>query len=111
VVNLEGAISATPVRPDPSPTFKFVFPPQSADVLKFLHVNAASLANNHANNNGLHSEDISREILATKGIAGFGGWGSEYVTQTATFQGQRLKLTIIGVHVLVQKPDITDQIR
>ncbi len=111
VINLEGAISALPVRPDPSPTFKFVFPRETADILKFLHINGASLANNHANNNGVQSEDVSREILATKGIWGFGGWGSEYVTQTATFHGEGLKLVVIGVHVLVQKPDITDQIR
>mgnify|MGYP001609440752 CR=1 FL=1 len=97
VINLEGAISATPVKPDPGPHFKFVFPPETVGVLKYLHVNAVSLDNNHANNG---DPKVTRELLTKRDIA----------VLPATFQGEGLKLTVIGIHTLWEIPNIKSQI-
>jgi len=108
--NLEGAISSTRVKPDPGPTFKFVFPPETVSVLKYMHINAVSLANNHSINAGSGGEEVTRQLLSKQNIQAIGGWSGVDTVRTATFSGQGLKLTIIGVHMLLDIPDIKDQI-
>ena len=97
IVNLEGAISALPVVPDPGPHFKFVFPPETVAVLKFLHINAVSIDNNHASNG---SPKITQELLEKKDIQ----------ILPITIQGEGLKLTAIGINALWQIPNIKSQI-
>ena len=97
IINLEGAISATPIRPDPGPHFKFVFPPKTVDVLSWLGIDAVSLDNNHAHNG---SPIVTKELLAQKNIQ----------VLPATFQGEGLKLTVIGVYAIDHAPDIKNQI-
>lgn len=101
IINLEGAISAKPVRPDPGPTFTFVFPPQTVDVLKYMHIDAVSLDNNHANNAGPGGEQVTADLLAKQDIG----------VLPQTFEGEGLKLTVIGIHTLWGVKDITGQIR
>lgn len=88
LINLEGAVSTTPVQADPRPTFDFVFPPETIDVLKWMRINAVSIDNNHAN--GVRPEGIP--------------------TLPFTVQGEGLKLTIIGIHTLWGIPDIKNEI-
>ncbi|MEK7615805.1 MAG: CapA family protein [Patescibacteria group bacterium] len=98
IVNLEGAISATPIRPDPGSHFKFVFPPETVDVLVGLGIDAVSQDNNHANNGNV---DVTQELLERQGIS----------VLPHTVEGKKLKLTLIGIHTLWGVKDITGQIR
>lgn len=89
LINLEGAVSTVPVIPDPRPTFDFVFPPETIGVLKFLHINAVSIDNNHAH--GVKPEGIP--------------------TLPVTIQGEGLKITVIGINTIgIPIVNIKDQI-
>lgn len=90
LINLEGSISQKSVAPDPSPTFHFVFPPETAKVLTYLHLNAISLDNNHSDHVDPRIPDIP--ILPT------------------TVEGEGLKITVIGINTLWGVKDIKDQI-
>ncbi len=80
LINLEGSISPKPVVPDPRPTFDFVFPPETAKVLTYLHLNAISLDNNHSDHVDPQIPGIP--ILPT------------------TVQGEGLKITAIGINTI-----------
>lgn len=73
LINLEGPISAKAIDDDwQSGSMVFNFPPQTPDVLKYLKLNAVSLANNHTLNNGQAGLDNTKKVLSNAGITGIG---------------------------------------
>lgn len=112
VVNLEGPVSPTLVPDDIRPDYLiFNFPPEAIGVLRYLHINGASQANNHSFNQGQAALDTTRQLLKTANIQPIGdpnGAGADYV---GSFTGQRLTLKIIGAHTLETIPDIIPLIR
>ncbi|MDP3734845.1 MAG: AmmeMemoRadiSam system protein B [bacterium] len=111
LVNLEGAVSREPILPDVRPgTMTFLFPPETVEVLQHLRVNIVSLANNHASNGGAGGLVTTRQILAENDIMWIGGPGEDSVDDVALVRGQGINLVFIGVHLLVEVPDITSVI-
>lgn len=111
VINLEGAISDVSVVNNPGPTFTFIFPPDTIEALKYLGIQAVSLANNHSNNAGVAGLATTRSLLEQAGIQWFGGPSTSDTVYTATFKGQELSLTVIGIHTLIESPDIVPLIQ
>lgn len=112
MVNLEGPISDVSVPDNTSPDYLvFNFPPETIEALKYFHVNAASLANNHSYNAGAKGLETTRKLLQDANIQSFGGpeeaIDAEFV---GLFQGQTLKMYVIGVLGLSQNPDINQKI-
>ena len=112
IVNLEGPISPIPLVPQADHTMVFNFQPNSVDVLKFMGVNAVSLANNHTLNNGQKGLSNTKKVLPENGIA--------YVGQDATFNdesvktfenGGNIKLTVIAIDCLNTSDDLTGTIK
>jgi poly-gamma-glutamate synthesis protein (capsule biosynthesis protein) len=71
VGNLEGPISANPVEFD-AKSLKFCFRKEVASVIKDMHFNVLSLANNHAYDLGYSGLAETRSILRSAGIATVG---------------------------------------
>ncbi|MEO6078081.1 MAG: AmmeMemoRadiSam system protein B, partial [Candidatus Andersenbacteria bacterium] len=112
VVNLEGPISKTPVVDDyNSKNLIFNFPPQAIDALKFLRVNAVSLANNHSANQGRQGVDDTTSMLSSKDIQAIGGPGNQDISNVGIFYGEKLHLVVIGVHALYSPSDISELIK
>jgi poly-gamma-glutamate synthesis protein (capsule biosynthesis protein) len=112
IINLEGPVSDVPVPDDYRSTkLIFHFPPQAIDALKYLHVNVASLANNHSANAGDSGLATTRRLLQAANINPLGGPGQEDVSRIVTIPGATLKLAIIGVHTLIDVPDIAPLIK
>lgn len=114
IANLEGPISDKPLRSNPKPNMlSFNFPPQSISALRFLKLGAVSLANNHSLNQGVRGLETTRALLRKQGICPTGdpqGFQKETVCE---FQGQKLKLFVIGVNILShpEQQPIIDAIR
>ncbi|HSX24478.1 MAG TPA: AmmeMemoRadiSam system protein B [Candidatus Andersenbacteria bacterium] len=112
IANLEGPISKTPVPDDyNSKTLSFNFPPQTIDALKFLRINAASLANNHSANAGAQGVQDTRDLLKSANVQAIGGPGDQDIPHVGMFQGEKLRLIVIGVHALYGPPNISDLIK
>lgn len=106
-INLEGPISDTPVPDDYlSSKLIFHFPPQAVAALRYLHINAASLANNHSANAGVEGLLTTRALLMKAGIAPVGGPAPADIEKVVTISGSKLKLVIVGVHALIDVPDL-----
>lgn len=101
VANLEGPISAAILRSNPKPNnLSFNFPPQSMSALRFLKLRAVSLANNHTLNQGANGLETTRTLLRKQSICPIGDPREVSQQTVCTFQGQGLRLTVIGVNVL-----------
>ena len=112
IINLEGPISPIPLIPQADHTMVFNFQPNSVDVLKYMGVNAVSLANNHTLNNGQKGLLNTKKVLPENGIS--------YVGQDAVFSdesvktfenGGNVKLTVIAVDCLNTNDDLTPSIK
>ena len=112
IVNLEGAIGATPLQKiAPSGSFSFIFPSTITDVLKRYGITTVSLANNHSLNNGWSGFKNTQKILSQNNIQYFGGPTKKYAPQVSIIKGTNLNLIVIGVHTLYETPDITTFIK
>ncbi len=110
-INLEGPISRRQVLDDyKSKNLIFNLPPQSISALKFLRINAVSLANNHTANQGREGLAVTRDLLKKADIRSIGGPGNLDVPNVGIFEGSGMKLIVIGVHTLYGSPDISDLI-
>jgi poly-gamma-glutamate capsule biosynthesis protein CapA/YwtB (metallophosphatase superfamily) len=107
IVNLEGAITSKPVVDDTSRTFVFKFLPVIVDTLSYLHINGASMANNHSNNAGNEGLLTTRAVLTNHGIQPFGGPLEDGVPLVAKFPGHGLTLAVVGINLTFpnQTPD------
>lgn len=111
LVNLEGPISDFPVANNNSPdNLFFHFPPAAREALRFLKVNAVSLANNHSGNAGREGVETTRELLQSVSIQTIGGPGTVDIARVGEFRGQTLTLYVIGVQALQAVPDISELI-
>ena len=108
VINLEGAITNEPIIDNIGPNnFTFKFPPTIVPALDYLHINAASQANNHSDNAGLEGITTTRRVLEASGIQTFGGPRESDFDRVAKFNGRGLSLAIIGINLTFpgQKPE------
>src|SRR3989344_2027127 len=99
-INLEGSITQKPIPKDtPSNTMNFKFSPSIVKTLSFLHINAASQANNHSDNAGQEGIDTTRSLLRAAHIQPFGGPTDSSVTRIAYVTGNEMSLAIIGINL------------
>lgn len=114
IANLEGPISDKALRSNQKANvLSFNFPPQSISALRFLKLGAVSLANNHTLNQGASGLETTRALLRKQGICPIGDPRTGEKQTVCEFQGQNLKLFVIGVNILShpkQQP-IIDTIR
>jgi poly-gamma-glutamate synthesis protein (capsule biosynthesis protein) len=113
MVNLEGPISATPIPADNSKDeMIFNFPPKTAQILNYLHINAVSLANNHSNNQGASGFINTQNVLKKENILPV---GQENIfnesNAVAHFNRGNMKLSVITINALEVKTDITTLIK
>ncbi len=111
LVNLEGPISKTPIKPDNSSTMSFNFPPQTIDVLKWMHINMVSLANNHTGNRLKAGLETTHQLLDANGIRFAGlpdGLGESTVSR---FESGKTALSIIAIDDFWSQPDLSDLIK
>ncbi|OHA58189.1 MAG: AmmeMemoRadiSam system protein B [Candidatus Vogelbacteria bacterium RIFOXYD1_FULL_44_32] len=100
IINLEGAITTEPIVDSPEPNnIIFKFSPRIVEALTFLRVNGASLANNHSTNAGPEGTATTRKLLEEVGIKVFGGATDSGLHNVVIFQGEGLKLAVIGMNL------------
>lgn len=101
MVNLEGPISATAITPDNTANnLIFNFPPKTPDVLKWLHINAVSLANNHTNNAGAAWLKNTQKVLGEKNITYIGQQSELNDDSVKRFQSGNQKISVITINLL-----------
>lgn len=109
IINLEGPISAYPVAINIDPeNLIFNFPPETAKVLNWLHLNAISLANNHTLNAGYTGLENTQKVLSEKGIIPIGDPNNLGIQE---FSFGNLKLTFLTINVSGTNTNINDQIK
>ena len=109
IINLEGPISTYPVLINIDPeNLVFNFPPETANVLKWLNLNAVSLANNHALNAGYSGLQNTQKVLSQKGIVAIGD--PNHLGLQEFSQGNS-KLTILTINVSGTSTNISEPIR
>lgn len=100
LLNLEGPISKTPISGTRAISLmSFNFSPLVPSVLKYININAVSLANNHTNNAGQSGFDNTKKVLTESGIKSFGlsaGVSDDSIIQV----DGPIPLSIIGVDAL-----------
>lgn len=115
MINLEGPISTENITPNPSPDIMlFNFPRNSIDALKYLKINAASLANNHSQNQGLAGLTTTRQLLSEAQITAIGSQTAFDENSIAHFQGGvkgREKLAVLTINCLETQTNITSNIK
>ncbi|MCX6809562.1 MAG: AmmeMemoRadiSam system protein B [Candidatus Berkelbacteria bacterium] len=100
VANLEGPISDQPILDDVSTdNLVFNFPTKSLDALRFLKLNAVSLANNHTSNAGQSGFDITKALLVKNQIGFFGSSDGINKNSVKEFLSP-IPISVIGVNLL-----------
>ncbi len=111
IVNLEGAISPTPVQPNTRyNNLIFIFPPEAAETLKSVGINLVSLSNNHSDNGGSEMLNSTKKMLVKQQIQCFGEPHSVPLTSIGKVEGEKIKLAVIGINALYKFRDISAQI-
>jgi len=106
LLNLEGPIMPNEFTPDTNPNnLMMKFPAQVSEVLKWLNINAVSLANNHTANQGAEALAFTRENLAEKQITTIGD-PQNAADLVKSFEKNGLKISIIALNILANTPDI-----
>jgi len=104
LLNLEGPISIENTTPSLDPNnLVFHFPPETANVLKWLNLNVVSLANNHTLNGGEEELINTQKVLAERGIEAIGTQNSLGVETIG-------KITIITLNTGEVSTDIKSEI-
>lgn len=112
LVNLEGPISRTEFKSNPNPdNLIFNFPPEAAEALKWLHLNAVSLGNNHSQNQGLSGLTATRELLSEVNIKSIGSQTSFDKNSIQRFGSGSKKLSVLTINCLETETDITSTIK
>lgn len=111
MLNLEGPIVEEEFTPDINPDNLIMkFPLQTVGVLKWLGLNAVSLANNHTQNQGREVLDFTRQILGENQITPVGDPQNE-TDLVKTFTKNEQKISVIAVDILANTPNLTDLIK
>lgn len=104
ILNLEGPISDGPIIDDVAvDNLVFNFPPESMDFLKFLNLNAVSLANNHSLNAGESGHQNTLKVLNEAGIIGI-GTQSKVGPGSAKQFNTPLPLSVLAINLLDNDP-------
>ena len=104
MLNLEGPISIEETTPSLDPNnLIFHFPPETANVLGWLNLNAVSLANNHTFNGGEEELTNTQKVLADRGIKTIGTQNSLGIETIG-------KLKIITLNIGEVSTDISKEI-
>jgi len=111
LLNLEGPISAEPIPADQSEGLIFNFPPKTVDALKWLDINAVSLANNHTMNAGKAGFANTLKVLKDKNILPIGSSNTFDETSIARFGSGTNKLSVITIESLEVSKDLTETIK
>ncbi|MBI2484180.1 AmmeMemoRadiSam system protein B [Candidatus Uhrbacteria bacterium] len=112
LANLEGPISEGKVAYDPAlRSLSFNFPKQTLDALSYLRLDGVSLANNHTLNQGVNGLDTTRALLTKKRIAPIGDPSAVNTSTVAFFEGEGLRLAVVGVHAFADMTGTEDVIR
>ncbi len=111
LLNLEGPISAEPIVADQTDSLIFNFPPKTVDVLKWLDINAVSLANNHTMNAGKTGFANTQKVLKEKDILPIGSATSFDETSIARFGSGVTKLSVITIESLEVSKDLTEIVK
>src|SRR3989344_3557533 len=90
------------IQPD---NLDFEFSPKIIKTLSFLHINTASLANNHSDNAGSEGITITRSLLGAAGIQPFGGATQSSVFRIAHITGNGISLAVIGMNLTYPNQD------
>lgn len=99
--NLEGTVNEQPSTYTFNPPFRFVFSPDSVKEVK-KYFDAVSLANNHARDVGLQSEEETHRWLDEIDLPWFGAFASPEHVFSAEIRGQNV--TLVGYHAFA--PDV-----
>ncbi len=99
-LNLEGPISSSAINDDwRSGSMVFNFPPETPSILKYLNIDAVSLANNHSANAGVFGFANTKKILSDAGINYFGQPEGFSESSVLRVDGE-IPLSIIGIMAL-----------
>lgn len=100
VLNLEGPISAIEIDDDyTTQDLIFNFPPETTNVLKYLNINAVSLANNHSSNAGVSGLESTKKALEAAGISYAGGENLSGNSNVINFESD-IPISVICVNLL-----------
>jgi len=111
LLNLEGPIVQNEFMPDTNPyNLIMKFPPQTIEVLKWLNINATSLANNHTDNQGQSALDFTRETLSNAGINPIGDPQNKK-DLVKIFSKKDQQISIIAVNILANTPELSETIK
>ncbi len=114
--NLEGAITdQTSISKKVASDLTFIFPKQALAALKYLHLRAVSLANNHALNDEQKGLELSRQVLRNANVMSFGDPRATKDIKIVHVDGQGYHLYLIGVLAINEstflQKDLIDQIK
>lgn len=109
IVNLEGPIAESYAKPNIAVNnLSFRFPPKTVDVLKYLHLDGASLANNHTLNGGTAMLANTKAVLLNAGIAAI---GDQTHVGEQTFNYQKNNITVITINTLEDGTNLESRIK
>lgn len=102
MANLEGPISSKEIDDDyASGSMVFNFPPETVNTLKYMHLNAVSLANNHTLNAGVSGFNNTKKVLQAAGIQ-FAGSQNEFNRDNLMRIEGEIPLSVITLDELVE---------
>lgn len=106
ILNNEGPISDEPISDDiSSDNLVFNFPTQTIDALKYLHIDAVSLANNHSLNAGNDGFSKTKQLLSKNNIDYFGSQNNFDDSSALAVDGD-IPVSVVGVNLL-SNPDLS----
>ena len=99
ILNLEGPVSEKPIPGIQTGGMSFNFQPEIPSILKWLNVNAVSLANNHTNNAGASGFTSTKKMLEKSNIK-YAGLPEGYSEASVLRVDGELPLTMISIMTL-----------
>ncbi|MCL5795594.1 MAG: CapA family protein [Patescibacteria group bacterium] len=112
LVNLEGPISSGSIEPNTNPNnVVFNFPLETANVLKWLNINAVSLANNHTSNAGQSGLENTQNILNEKKISYIGQQFEFNDNSIKRFSYGNQKISVIAIDILDNYKNLNEIIK
>ena len=112
MVNLEGPVNDEPiVANNTANNLVFNMPPQTIDLLSYLHINLVSLANNHTLNDGNVGYERTKVLLNDKNITAIGHQNDFNSSSIARVNNGDMQVSIMTIDILANKADLTSKIK
>lgn len=100
ILNNEGPISDEEISDDiSSDNLVFNFPTETINALKYLHIDAVSLANNHTLNTGIDGFEKTKQLLKQGGISYFGSQNNFDDNSILNIDGD-IPVSVLGLNLL-----------